>query len=158
MLRRKSQVPPDPKTAQDSALRSLGRREHSAVQLRAKLKARGYDSETAAEAVAGLAGSGLQSDARYAEQLVRSRIAQQYGPLRIEAELRASGLSDADTDAALSASETDWAELARSLHRRKFGGAPDGMSAHQKQYRYLAGRGFASEQIRAVLKQDPAEE
>lgn len=154
MLRRKSQVPPDPKTAQDSALRSLGRREHSAAQLRAKLKARGYDSETAVQAVAGLAGNGLQSDARFAEQLVRSRVSQHYGPLRIEAELRASGLSDADTGAALSASETDWTELARSLHRRRFGTAPVDRAAQQKQYRYLAGRGFSGEHIRAVLRDD----
>ena len=158
MLRRRSQVPPDPKTAQDSALRSLGRREHSAAQLKAKLKSRGYESETAAQAVEGLTESGLQSDARYAELLVRSRIAQHYGPLRIKAELAVSGLSDADMGAALSASETDWTQLARELHRRKFGAPPASMAERQRQHRYLAGRGFSGDQIRSVLKDDPDEQ
>ena len=147
-----------PAGARDSALRSLGRREHSAAQLKAKLKSRGYESVDAVQAVEDLAASGLQSDARFAEQLVRSRIAQHYGPLRIKAELAVSGLSDADISAALSAAEADWTELARELHRRKFGATPASMAERQKQHRYLAGRGYSGDQIRSVLKHDPGED
>lgn len=152
MLRSKNKVPPDPKTAQDSALRSLGRREHSAAQLKSKLKFRGYDETTIAQTVDALAEKGWQSDARFAELLVRSRIAGGYGPLRIRAELAVAGVPDAEIAAVLEAADCDWRALAVRTHQRKFGALPDGAAQSAKQYRYLAARGFNSEQIFAALK------
>lgn len=155
MMQRKDQTPPDPATAQNSAMRSLGRREHSASQLKAKLKAKGYDTDTATQTVEQLTEGGWQSDARYAEQLVRSRIAQGYGPQRVSAELAAAGVGKSEISEAIEAAGCDWTDLAQGLHRRKFGGVPESSAERQKQYRYLMGRGFTSEQIRAVLKGEP---
>ncbi|MGH8456738.1 MAG: regulatory protein RecX, partial [Stenotrophobium sp.] len=104
---RKSKPPRQPSSARDSALRVLGRREHSALQLRRKLKARGYDEATAGETVGDLTERGWQSDTRYAEMLVRSRVAQGYGRLYIEAELGVAGVPDADVAAALEVVECD---------------------------------------------------
>lgn len=154
MFRKKDKTPPDPATAQNSALRSLGRREHSAAQLKAKLEFRGYDDETVEQTVEKLTEKGWQSDARYAELLVRSRVAQGYGPVRIEAELSVAGIPDAEIAAALDAAECNWTELAQSVQQRKFGSLPENMAERHKQYRYLAGRGFAPEQIFAVLRGD----
>lgn len=151
-MQKKGKRPPEPSGARDSALRALGRREHSAVQLRRKLQARGYDEAVADEAVGELSARGWQSDARYAEMLVRSRVSQGYGRLYIEAELGVAGVPDADIGAALEAVECDWAQVAADLHARKFGAAPGNMTERSKQYRYLAGRGFTSDQIRAALK------
>ena len=149
---RKSKHPPEPSSARDSALRALGRREHSAGQLRRKLEARGYDENTAAETVSDLAGRGWQSDSRYAEMLVRSRISQGYGRLYIEGELHVAGVPDVDASTALEAADCDWAQLAAEVHARKFGAVPQSLAERHKQYRYLAGRGFSSEQIRAAMK------
>src|SRR6185295_823724 len=82
---RTNKEPPDPKA---QALKLLARREHSARELKRKLTARGIGEVDAAAAVADAAADGWQSDTRYAEMLVRSRISQGFGPMRIEAELR----------------------------------------------------------------------
>ncbi|MGH8461123.1 MAG: regulatory protein RecX [Stenotrophobium sp.] len=154
----RSKPPPEPSSARDSALRALGRREHSAAQLKRKLAARGYDEDTAATTVDDLAGRGWQSDSRYAEMLVRSRISQGYGRLYIEGELHVAGVPDADASAALDAADCDWAQLAAGTHARKFGAAPQNLAERHRQYRYLAGRGFTSEQIRAAMKGAAPEE
>ncbi|HVT35678.1 MAG TPA: regulatory protein RecX [Nevskiaceae bacterium] len=141
--------------ARNAALRTLGRREHSAAELSAKLAWRGYDEETVRDTVSSLAGKGWQSDERYAEQLVRSRIAQGYGPLRIEAELAAAGVDKKQVAAAMDSADCDWRASVRALHQRRFKSAPQGAAEWQKQYRFLAGRGYTSSQIHAVLREAP---
>jgi len=138
--------------ARDSALRLLARREHSARELKRKLEDRGVDEAQATEAIETLANRGLQSDARYAEQLIRTRIAQGYGPIRIEAELRQAGLDGEAIEAAIASAECDWNQLAAEAHAKKFRSPPRGMTERNKQYRFLMSRGFESEQIRRVLK------
>ncbi|MGH8506857.1 MAG: regulatory protein RecX [Stenotrophobium sp.] len=147
----RSNKPREPASARDSALRALGRREHSARQLRRKLESRGYDEDTAAGTVNQLADRGWQSDSRYAEMLIRSRIGQGYGRLYIEGELRVAGVPDAEVSAAFEATECDWAQLAAEVHARKFGRAAATLAERNKQYRYLAGRGFSGEQIRKAM-------
>lgn len=139
-------------------MRALGRREHSAQQLRRKLVSRGYDEDTAAEAVGELSERGWQSDSRFAEMLIRSRVNQGYGRMYIEGDLRVAGVPDAEATAALEAADVDWTQAAIDLHARKYGKAPEAMAERNKQYRYLAGRGFTSDQIRKALKGAVSEE
>lgn len=148
----KPRQPPEKGTARDSALRALSRREHSAAELKAKLQRRGHDADTAADVVGALVERGWQSDARYAEMLVRNRVEQGYGRLRIEAELEAARVPREEILAALKAADCDWTGQARELQRRRFGAPPDNAADWQKQYRYLAGRGFEAGQVRAALK------
>jgi regulatory protein len=132
----------------------LGRREHSADELRHKLVRRGHSAEIAVETVESLSRNGWQSDERYAEMLVRTRIAQGYGPLRIEAELESVGISGEIIGATIAAAAPDWRALVTAVWSKKFDQAPQGGADWQKQYRFLAGRGFDTSQIRAVLKVD----
>lgn len=113
---------------------------------------RGHDEERADEVVGRLADAGWQSDSRYAETLARSRAGQGFGPLRIRAELHAAGVSDEEIRGAIDALDVDFVESARRQHARHFRGAAESAAERQKQYRYLASRGFDSEQVRAVLK------
>ncbi|TAJ53517.1 MAG: regulatory protein RecX [Nevskiaceae bacterium] len=135
-------------------MRLLGRREHSAQQLSRKLKARGVEGGVADEVIDSLAESGWQSDPRYAEALIRSRIAQGHGPLRIRAELSVAGLDESLIREALDAADCDWTALAVETQARRFGGLPTTLAEKQKQYRALAQRGFTGEQIRVALKGD----
>lgn len=151
----RSKTPRQPTSARDSALRALGRREHSAAQLKQKLEGRGYDETDIEQVVEELSERGWQSDARYAEVLIRSRVSQGYGQLYIEAELEVAQVPTAEISAALEAAEVDWFQVAADLHARKFGAAPTTLAERHKQYRYLAGRGFTSEQIRAAFKHEP---
>jgi regulatory protein len=152
---RKPADPKDPAAVRTRALRLLARREHGARELEYKLAQRGIDREQAAEVVGELAQVGWQSDERYVRSLVRSRIAQGYGPLRIEAELEGAGVAEALVRESLAAAEADWKALAAQVQSRRFGHAPKSGAEWQKQYRHLAGRGFESEQIYAVLKGEP---
>ena len=141
--------PLDPKT---QALKLLARREHSARELKRKLENRGVGKDEAAAAVADVTSGGWQSDARYAEMLVRSRVSQGYGPVRIEAELEVAGVPAEQIRAALDAAEVDWRVLATEVHARRFGGPPKSSAERAKRYRFLQGRGFDGGQIGAALK------
>jgi len=145
----KPKKPLDPKT---QALKLLARREHSARELTRKLTARGIGDDEAKAAVEHATGENWQSDARYAEMLVRTRVAGGYGPVRIAAELHVSGVPPEQARAALEQAGVDWHALAVDVHAKKFGAPPKTSAARAKQYRYLQGRGFESTQISAVLK------
>ncbi len=143
------------RTPREAALRALVRREHSAEELKRKLERRGHEKGEVVGVVDDLVRRGLQSDARYAEVLVRSRIGQGFGPTRIEAELEAAGIAPADAASALEQADPDWRALCVATHARRFKALPQGASEWQKQYRYLAGRGYEPEQIYAALKSEP---
>lgn len=155
---RKSKPLPTPAGARETALRALSRREHSAVELEHKLSRRGHDAATVSDILGRLQTDGWQSDGRYAEMLVRNRIGQGYGPLRIQHELAQSGVTDAVIRAALTAAAPDWDAVCAALYARRFRRAPSGAGEWQKQYRYLASHGFTAEQIRRVLRDGPDEE
>lgn len=151
-------LPKKPKaeiTAHERAVRLLARREHSALELRQKLRQRGHEiSEVEAELDA-LQARGWQSDERFAESRVNSRIGAGHGPLKIRAELQAAGVAESHAKGALVEAEVDWDAQIREVHRRRFGQPPDGPKAWQQQFRFLAGRGFTSEQIHRLLRDCP---
>jgi regulatory protein len=134
------------------ALALLVRREHSRKELTRKLAERGIEGEAASAAVDRLTGDGWQSDARFAEMLVRTRVANSQGPIRIRAELGSHGLDRDAIEAAMTASEGDWCQIARDLVRRRFG--PEFVSdpAHRRKVAdFLYRRGFDGETVRFVL-------
>ncbi len=133
------------------SVRLLARREHSALELRRKLRQRGCDEALIEEALSQLQQERLQSDRRFAEEYARSRCNQGYGPLRIEAELRERGV-DARIDELLELDEQEWRELAAEVRRKRFGNvAPSDLRERSRQYRYLGQRGFTSDQIKRAL-------
>lgn len=161
MNKRRGRTPPAPlapEAARGRALQALSRREHSARELEAKLTRAGLDDDLASEIVEELGEVGWQSDARYAGLIVRSRISQGYGPLRIRAELSARGVEDDIIREALAEAEPDWLEIIGRVHQRRYADAPDNPKEKASRYRFLAARGFTGEQIRSVLRGDPAED
>jgi regulatory protein len=144
-----------PQAVEAAAMRLLARREHSRAELARKLRARGAPSELVEPALDALAGRRLQSDERYAETLVNSRVGRGQGPVRIRRELAEQGVAPAEIEAALEAAGADWAGLAREVRRRRFGaGTPVDWRERARQARFLEYRGFTSEQIRAALDEE----
>ncbi len=130
----------------------LARRDHGRTELQAKLEKAGFDTDTARETIDKLAGEGLQSDERFVESYVQSRINQGKGPVRIRAELRERRLSDSAIEAGLEAVQQDWIALARAARDKKFGAElPKAFADRAKQMRFLQYRGFEFEQIRAAV-------
>lgn len=136
----------------DRALRLLGQREHSVRELTSKLTGKGIDAATAGLVVDDLRGRGLQSDERFAEAFVHSRVGRGHGPIRIRQELGQRGIGDELADELLTRSGDDWLELAEHARGRKFGdAAPADRDDWNRQARYLARRGFPSDLIYRVL-------
>jgi len=142
----------------EQAVRLLARREHSRRELERKLAQRGHDAATVAAALDALAGEGLQSDARFAEAYVRSRVERGYGPLRIAAELDERGVAAELTRPLLDDDAEIWLARCREAHARRFAAAPAGLRERSRQSRFLAARGFTGEQIRRTLELAGAEE
>ena len=133
----------------------LARREHGTAELRGKLLARGYDPAEIDPALETLSHEGLLSDERFVEAFVHGRIERGQGPVRIRAELRQRGVSEALIEAVLDERDPAWLERAETVRRRKFGAEPPADYREQaRQGRFLQYRGFTAEQTRRVLRHE----
>lgn len=139
-----------------AAVRLLARREHSRRELWHKLVQRGFDDAVIDEVLARLRDENWQSDERYAESYVRSRVERGYGPDRILAELRQRGVDESLAAWALDEVGADWAALARQQLYRHFSAPPTDFDERVKRYRHLLNRGFAPELARSLDSWWPA--
>ena len=140
-----------PRSALQQAVGLLSRREHSQKELARKLRERGVESSEIDAALERLADTGLQDQQRFADSLVRQRIAAGYGPHYLRAQLATHGLEEATIDAAIAAADPDWPELARELITRRF---PDGLTDPGDRRRaaaLLQRRGFDGDCMRIAL-------
>ena len=132
------------------ACRLLGRREYSRFELDQRLRRKWPGAEGVGELVDDLAGENLVSDERFAESFVRSRLQRHQGPLKIQAELRARGVTDSLIANELDTDRHDWTELAHEwLRRQHFG--PIDFDQKKKFYRRLVTRGFTHDQAMDAL-------
>jgi regulatory protein len=139
--------------ARAQALKLLARREHARGELIQKLVARGHDRAVAGQVLDELGERGLLSETRFVDHLVGVKSGRGAGPRRIAAELRAKGVAKADVEAGLAASDADWVAECEKARRKRFGEALPVVAAEKaRQMRFLAQRGFTSEQIRRVLR------
>lgn len=143
-------------TPTQRALALLVRREHSRKELARKLAERGIEADAAAAAVERLAGDGWQSDSRFAEMLVRTRVGQGHGPVRIRAELGVHGIGHDSISAAMDALDGSWGAAARDLVQRRFGAGPIADPARRRKAAdFLYRRGFDGDTVRAALSDPP---
>lgn len=143
------------RSAYDKALALLARREQSRHELDSRLQRDGYAREDILDALDRLAGDGYQDDTRFAEMMVRSRIAHGYGPRRIRAELRTHGIDDARIDRQLDQAEVDWRAEARAQLRRRYGEHPSPDYAERaKRAQFLLRRGFEAATVNSVTRAD----
>ncbi|AFC85220.1 regulatory protein RecX [Frateuria aurantia] len=150
MSRFKASARPRP-SAYDKALGLLARREHSLFELRRKLGQGGYAADEIRQALERLDASPYQDDQRFGEALLRSRVQQGYGPMRIRVELRSHGLSDRIIAELLEEAAVDWDGLAQRQLIRHYGTEPAEEAVdRQRRAQYLQRRGFSAANIRAA--------
>jgi len=151
---------PRPEAGADAAVRHaaldlLALREHSRRELARKLDSRGYAAAAIEAALDALAGEGLQSEVRFAEQFVHTRMRRGSGPQKIRAELRERGVADDLVADALAAPDDSWLELMRAVREKKFGaGLPGDYRERARQMRFLQQRGFSSDQIGRLFRDE----
>ena len=145
-------MPDDAIEARKKAMDLLARREHARAELEQKLAAAGFDAEVAAGAVQKLVDEGLQSDRRFVESFVQSRIRQGKGPVRIHADLGQRGIPAGLVDEVLEQAGEDWHALAREVRAKKFGPSqPAEFRDKARQMRFLQYRGFEPDQVQAAV-------
>lgn len=149
----RAQAPLTREALHGRALAMLTRREHSAGEIRDKLREMGGDVGLIDAVIAELQVRKLQSDERFAESFVRSRAERGYGPRVIEMALRERGIDKESAHLALEASGYDWREQAVEVCQRRFGQSPaSSQKERARQLRFLQYRGFAGAEISAALK------
>jgi len=109
--------PDDANALRQRALGLLARREHSRAELQRKLTGPETDAAELGALIEHLATAGQQSDTRYAEAFVRSRIERGHGPVRIRQELRQRGVASDTAATALDEAEVDWSTQLAAVHR-----------------------------------------
>lgn len=135
------------------ALKLLAIREHSRLELARKLRARGYDPGAVEEVLVGLADQGALDEVRLTETYIAERVGKGFGPLRILAELREKGLTDAAITPFLDARNDEWPTLLAAAHERRFGQTqPTDQADYGRRGRFLEQRGFPPELIRRHLR------
>ncbi len=134
------------------ASRFLARREYCEHELVRKLVSRGAEQGLAEQAVGILKDRNLVNDERFAEHLVRVRMARGYGPVKIRAELKERGVSPDLISTCLDVEEQVWHCKIKEVAERKYRNETmDNFRDWSKRARFFQSRGFTSSQIRQAL-------
>lgn len=138
----------------DSALRLLARREHGTMELFDKLQQKGFSQTEATDALEACQRLGLQSDRRFVEMYIRSRIRQGYGPLKITQELKSKGIDSDLIQRELKQEQDNWLSYALEVWNKRCKERVDlSFIEIQKQQRFLLYRGFSMDVIAMILKE-----
>jgi regulatory protein len=131
----------------------LARREHSADELRQKLKLREFDDEEIELAMESLQRDNLQSDSRFTESYINHRIRAGLGPVKISLELRQRGVAEDLINDYLARLTVDWGELLERQRIKKYGDEiPIDYAQKMKQARFLQNRGFSPESVMRLFR------
>ncbi len=143
----------------NSAFRYLSNRSHSALELKTKLKKKGFDSEIIETVILELKDKKYLNDFTFAENFVRNRVERRKeGIVKIISELYKKGISrEIITEVTESISENPKNyENAFELGKSKFEkiqkrGETDKNKIKSKLFNFLRGRGFTSDVIFEVI-------
>ena len=132
----------------------MTRREHSVKELHQKLTARGFKADAVSQLLVQLKNEGLQSDHRFTDSFVDSRIQKGHGLLRIKRELKSRGIADEIVETCLINKDENWLHNLKNVREKRFGkDMPSNYKEQARQSRFLQYRGFSTDQIRRLFQQ-----
>ena len=147
----------EPKSAQEVALRLLGSREHSTLELRTKLLKRGYSDTEISKVLTELTAQEYLSDERFTKGYIRFRLSRGDGPLKIRAQLLKRGIDNSLISLSLRDDENFWLSRALDVDRRitvsnkEKDLDPSDYLLRGKRARRLRARGYTASVIAKVL-------
>ncbi|MFL6057314.1 MAG: regulatory protein RecX [Rubrobacteraceae bacterium] len=139
--------------AMNRALHFLGYRARSRSEVRQRLRRDGYGEETVGAVIGRLEELGYLDDEEFARTVVREK-ARRYGPRRVSADLRRSGV---DAELAQDIVEEEFAErseveAARSAAARRYNRRGSDAEA-RRVYGFLMRRGYSADICAAVARE-----
>jgi regulatory protein len=139
--------------AMNRALHFLGYRARSRREVRDRLRRYGYGEETARAVIGRLEELGYLDDEEFARTVVREK-ARRYGPRRVSAELRRSGV---DAELAQDVVEEEFSErseleAARSAAARRYNRGGSDAEA-RRVYGFLMRRGYSADVCAEVARE-----
>ena len=138
--------------ADEVVVRLLGRREHSAFELKQKLRQREFSDKVIRQALAKAQEQGWQSDQRYTEIWLRQALLGGNGWLKIKATAASKGIDEDLLQTAVTAASPDWVELCYERLYKKLGEhPPQSAKERDKVMRHLLNRGFRFDEIKRAL-------
>ena len=136
----------------NAAIALLARREYSRAELVRKLGPRVDAEALLVRVLDQLQVDGYQSDDRFAEVFVRSRLGAGYGQMRIRQELQRKGIDRDRIAMILDEQDVDSRQLAHECHQRRFGDRPvQDQKEYARRMRFLVNRGFSFEDARHAI-------
>ena len=135
-----------------SAMGILAGREYLRSQLQEKLEKKFDNSSLIPDVLDQLAAENLQSDHRFVEAFIRSRVSRGQGSTRIRLDLKSRGAETGLIEQLLNEADVDWFKLAKDTAQLKFG-RDHKVDAKEKakRMRFLQYRGFSFDQINYAL-------
>ena len=130
----------------------LARREHSCLELKQKMKIRGFDDQLIDQQIIEFSERDWQSEKRYGDMLLRSRVLKCHGPLKIKSEMKNKGLSSSIIHGS-KFEQIDWTSLATEALNKKYSSKSHSQQEQNKRYRFLQQRGFTTEQIKIAFRE-----
>ncbi|MEO0443609.1 MAG: regulatory protein RecX [Pseudomonadota bacterium] len=137
---------------ENTALGYLSRRDYSRLELYQRLISKGYQSYLINDVLDKLQEDNYQSDERFAECYIRSRVDSGDGPLKIKIALRGKGICDSLTLALMDKLAINWFDQVKLLKEKRFGDVDSNdLNEITQQARYLKNKGFYQEHIESVI-------
>ena len=133
------------------ALKYLGQREHSRLELERKLAPHVQDGEDLGAVLDALEAKGFINPERVAQSVLYRRSGK-LGNARVLHELRSKGLDDDTVRAAAEQLQDTEHARAWAMWQRKFGTPASTPQERMKQMRFLASRGFGGDVVNKVLR------
>jgi len=141
------------KSARNTALNYLSRREHSRQELYLKLQQKQFSDESIDIVLDRLSEENLQNDSRFAENYIRYRYQKGFGPLKIRHELQQRGVSADVLERQMSVYSEQWPKLLNQQRNKKFGQViPTETKEKQKQQRFLQNKGFSIDSVMRLFR------
>ena len=136
----------------------LSIREHSKLELHNKLTQKGHDSIDIRDCIDEFSSKDIQSDARFTEEFIRSKLKKNKGPRLVSSELTARGISDSLINKKISEiSYQEWCNAALKALVKKLHGASVSIDNKDKIYSFLISRGFDHKMIKYALDEQKNE-
>ena len=136
----------------------LSIREHSKLELQNKLSQKGHDLDNIRDSLDEFSSKDIQSDIRFTEEFIRSKLKKNKGPRLISSELVSRGITDSIINKKISEiSYQEWCTVAFLALKKKLNGSSVSIEDKDKIYSFLISRGFEHKMIKYAIDEQKDE-